>query len=512
MRILCVFLVLFSGSLAWAGIPATQVMTLYRFNGPTSIPYYRVESVGKTGPGNPAGTLAQGTSVIPCVVVKNGVPLTSSDGVPYVGFEVVVDARKAGPADTVRFRQKVETRRSLKVENNQCGPGIQYVLDVRGLYALSKPPQFDPPRGRGAHAQAKVIQDGLDQIIRQFHNSAACSGVNQTLMGRRGRLERAWDSFIVQQRGRWPSVSLQQAKHLDYIMRTALFEGHLERGCNAYGACERNIIALSIRNRGLDVCASRLGCSEPGDFQGVCSNVSQYNIWDEYLTQISGLTSCYLRDDLAATSSGTGGANYRKLQAMYAQSVGDIQRILYGGDRDLLDIFPGNSLAELKSLRHYYHAPAMGKCFPQHTRIEYMSGAVARRGKDFALIANTRIKVGEKRGGGYLFKSFVLNEDDRGDQIRIVDNYPGFVVDARRVSLSGESSRCRPYGIPNGCRFAEIGRYRKTPSWVNAGKPLEIRCRIADQGNQCQGPTKLQKVRVGGVCDTQMRPFGDIQL
>lgn len=511
MRILSVFLVLFSCSLAWAGIPATPVMTLYRFNGSTDIPYYRVESVGKNGPGKPVGTLAQGTSVIPCVVVKNGVPLTSSDGVPYVGFDVVVDARKAAPGDSARFRKMVEARRVMKVENNQCGPGVRYVLDVRELYAMSKPPLFDPPRGLGGQAQAKVIQGELDQIIRHFHNSAACSGVNQQLIGRRARLEKAWDGFIAQQRGRWSPLSLQRAKHLDYIMRTALFEGHLERGCNAYGACERNIIALSIRNRGLDACASRLGCSEPGDFQGVCSNVSQYNIWDEYLTQISGLTSCYLRDDLASTGGSTG-TYYRKLQAMYAQSMGDIQRILYGSDRDLLDLFPGNSLAELKSLRHYYHAPAMGKCFPQHERIEYMSGAVARHGRDFALVANTRIKVGEKQKDGYLFKSFVLHEGERGDQVRIVDNYPGFVVDARRVSLSGESNRCRPYGIPEGCRFSEIGRYRKTPSWVNAGRPLEIRCRIGDQGDQCQGPTTSRQVRVGGVCDTQMRPFGDIQL
>ena len=396
MRILCVLLVFFSCSFAWAGIPATQVMTLYRFNGPTDIPYYRVDTVSKNGPGKPAGTLAQGTSVLPCVVVKNGDPLTGSDGVPYVGFDLVVDARKATPGDSARFRQMVETRRSMKVENNQCGPGVRYVLDVRNLYSMSKPPQFDPPHDRKTPLPTKATQGELDQIIRHFHNSAACSGVNQHLMGRRGRLARAWDVFIAEQRGRWSPVSLQRAKHLDYIMRTALFEGHLERGCNAYGACERNIIALSIRNRALDVCASRLGCSAPGDFQGVCSQVSQYNIWDEYLTQISGLTSCYLRDDLSAIGGSTG-TNYRKLQAMYAQSLGDIQRILYGGDRDLLDLFPGNSLAELKCLRHYYHAPAMGKCFPQHQRIEYMSGAIARRGKDVALIANTRIKVGEKR-------------------------------------------------------------------------------------------------------------------
>ena len=509
MRIFLVLLIFFSCSLAWAGIPATEVMTLYRFNGPTDIPYYQVESVGKNGPGRPAGTLAQGSSVIPCVVVKNNQPLTSGDGVPYVGFELVVDARKATARDSVRYRRFVEARRSMQVENNHCGPNVRYVLDVRSLYAMSKPPLFDP-EGRGEkRATATIIQGELDQIVRAFHNSTVCGEVNRQLLGRRARLERAWDQFIAKEKGRWSQANLQQAKHLDYTMRTALFEGHLERGCNAYGACERNIIALSIRNRGRESCASRLGCSNPGDFQGVSSAVSQYNIWDEYLTQISGLTACYLRDDLAAIG-GASGNFMRKIQAMYIQSIGDVQQILYGGDRELAAIFPGNSLSDLKSLRHYYHAPAMGKCFPQHERIEYMSGAVARRGNDFALIANTRIQVGEKRGDGYLFKRMVVREEDRGDQIRMVDEYPGFVVDGRRVSLSGESSRCRPYGIPGGCRFAEIGRYRKTPSWVNAGKPLEIRCRIKDQGEQCQGPGTQRQVRVGGVCDTQMRPFGGI--
>ncbi|MDD2462660.1 MAG: hypothetical protein PHI97_01560 [Desulfobulbus sp.] len=510
MKILSVLFVFCSCSLAWAGIPATPVMTLYRFNGPSDMPYYSVESIGKNGPGHPVGTLAQGTSVIPCVVVKNGLPLTSGDGVPYVGFEVVVDARKASSADTAKYRQTVEARRSMQVENNQCGPGTRFVLDVRSLYSMAKPPLFDPPQQAAEGGQARLAQGMLDQIVRSFHNSAACSGVNRQLMGRRGRLERAWDSFIQKQQGRWSLATLQRAKHLDYTMRTALFEGHLERGCNAYGACERNIIALSIRNRGLESCASRLGCSGSGDFQGVSSKVSQYNIWDEYLTQISGLTSCYLRDDLA-TTGGVTGTSYRKLQAMYAQSLGDVQRILFGNDRDLSAVFPGNTLDELKSLRHYYHAPAMGKCFPQHDRVEYMSGAVARRGHDFALIANARIQVGEKRGDGYLFKSFVVHENERGDQIRVVDDYPGFIVDARRVSLSGESARCRPYGIPGGCRFSETGRYRKTPTWVNSGKPLEIKCRIADQGGQCQGPVKVQQVRVGGVCDTQMRPFGGIE-
>ena len=142
-------------------------------------------------------------------------------------------------------------------------------------------------------------------------------------------------------------------------MRTVLYEGHLGRGCSAYGACERDVIALSIRNRALERCLGGQGCTSRGDFEGVASAVSQYNIWDEYVTQTSGLTSCFLRPDLA------GNEHYARLQAMYEQSAGDVERILFGGARDLEELFPLSPLAELTAMRNYYHPPAMGKCFPE---------------------------------------------------------------------------------------------------------------------------------------------------
>ncbi|MEE4378865.1 MAG: hypothetical protein V2J55_15340, partial [Candidatus Competibacteraceae bacterium] len=79
----------------WAAIPATPVMTLYKFNGALDIPYYGVESFRRSGASSPAGTLTQGTSVIPCLVLSNGRPLTDSKGTPYVGFQIVVDSRRA---------------------------------------------------------------------------------------------------------------------------------------------------------------------------------------------------------------------------------------------------------------------------------------------------------------------------------------------------------------------------------------------------------------------------------
>lgn len=505
--LLCCF---FSVSVAWADIPATPVMTLYQFNGDMEIPYYALNSFGARGPGAPAGTLVQGTSVIPCVAVQNGQPVTDQNGVPYVGFQVVVDPRNASREDAARFTRTLAARNRLMVTTNQCDAGVRYVLDIRNLYRMNKPPIFDPPRQAAAkHYAAPGSQGELDQVVRSFHNSAACGAVTRSLLDRRSSLRQAWNRFIREEQGRWPLPVLQRAEQLDYVMRTALFEGHLDRGCSAYGACERNIVALSIRNRGQEDCSRKWGCSAPGDFVGVASKVSQYNIWDGYLTQVSGLTLCYLRNDL----TGPANAYYEKLQSMYSQNVGAVQRILFGNDRELQEIFPGNSLAALRALRHYYHAPAMGKCFPQYDRVDYISGAIARRGDALALITQTRIQVGPRQQEGYFFKSFDVRFEPVGDVVRIVDRYPGFVIDGRRVSLQGRvSSSCRPYGVPAGCRFDNITRYRRTPSWVNAGQPVGVVCRVHDRGASCRHPSQGQKtVRVGSACDTEMRPFSGIK-
>jgi hypothetical protein len=484
-------------------------MTLYQFNGALDVPYYDINDFQRSGTNSSAGSLSQGTSLIPCLVIRNGEPLTDSSGTPYVGFEIVVDARTATPASTEQFRQAVNQRKTLTVENHHCDGSVRYVIDARRMYAMEKAPFFDLPASRGAGESSTGKPQGEpDNIVRAFHNSPECDDVNRNLIGRRSSLQRAWDRFIQQRRGDWPSDALDRARHLDYTMRTAIFEGHLDRGCNAYGSCERNIIALSIRNRGRGGCRAGQGCNGEGDFTGVSSKVSQYNIWDEFLTQTSGLTSCFLRQDLA---SGARGGYYAKLQAIYEQNVHAVQRILFGDEQDLAELFPGNSVADLKTLRHYYHAPAMGKCFPNHDRVEYITGAVARRGNDFALLANTRIRVDEKTEGGYRFRSFVFEAKDDRDVVEIVSRYPGFVIDERKIDLKAGGSGCPPYGIPSGCPFAEVGRYRTTPPWLRAGQPLEVTCRIKDRGANCQGQDTLVTVRVGGVCDTQMRPVAGIK-
>lgn len=496
-------LVLFANHPALADIPATPVMTVYRFNGDLSVPYYAADDFARRGARSPAGSLTQGTSLIPCLVLRGGKPLTDSSGTPYVGFQIVVDSRRATPAAASVFKREVARRKAMRVRNHHCPAGVRHVINVRELYALEKAPSFDPPPAGRTAPTAPTGASQLDRIVRAFHASPQCAEANRRLIGRRAALERAWDGFIRAHSRTTSATLLARARHLDYTLRTALFEAHLDRGCNAYGACERNIIALSIRNRALERCTGAQGCSFTGDFRGVASKVSQYNIWDEYLTQISELTSCYLRPDLADVAS------YAKLQALYAQSVPDVERILYGGEAGLRQVFPGNSLSALQQVRHYYHAPAMGKCFPHHPRVEYISGAVARRGGDHALIANTRIQVGTKVDGGYRFQEFLFDEAPDRDLVRIVDNYPGFLIDARKVTLR-LSTGCTAYGIPAGCPIRNAGRYRRTPGWLSAGRPIEINCRVQDRGENCRNPPAVRTARVGGSCDREMRPVAGV--
>jgi len=502
-------LALVTSSPARADIPAAPVMTLYRFNGPVDVPYYALGDVlagARAGAkARVAGTLAQGTTVIPCLVLAAGKPVTDPGGAPLVGFTTVVDARTATPDSTATVRDALARQRSARVANHHCAPGVRYLLDVRNLYAMEKAPFFDPPlRGESRSAGSPTTTHSpRDALIRDFHDSPQCALANTKLIGRRAALANAWASFTETQTTRWPAELLAEARDLDYSLRTALYEGHIGRGCSAYGACERNVVVLSLRNRAHERCFAREGCSRSGDVTGVASKPSQYNIWDEYLTQISGLTACYLRSDLA------GHPDYVRLQAMYAQSVPDAETILFGTDAERLALFPGASPEELAKTAHYYHAPAMGKCFPGHPRVEYISGAVATRGADYALIANTRVEVGDAVPGGYRFRAVRLIEHDARDELVITDDYSGFVIDGRKIALRGGGG-CRPYGIPAGCSVADIGRHRRVPHWLDAGTPIGLTCRIASRGESCADPVRTEQIEVGGRCDTQMRPVSGV--
>ncbi|MEN8176523.1 MAG: hypothetical protein ABFS23_12215, partial [Pseudomonadota bacterium] len=184
-------LTLLSTSQVMANIPAAPVMTLYQFNGKPEIPYYSIESFQKKGAASPAGALSQGSSLIPCLVVRKGRPLTDRSGTPYVGFTLVLDAEKATPADTNKLKAAREERRTMTVRNHHCEDSVRHVINARRLTTSQKTPFFDPPVTENETGQKDTTADGLDAIVRAFHNSPRCAAANRELVGRRAALERA---------------------------------------------------------------------------------------------------------------------------------------------------------------------------------------------------------------------------------------------------------------------------------------------------------------------------------
>lgn len=486
-----------------AAIPAAPVLTLYRANGPLNTPYYDVDRFMRTGTPARSGTLAQGTSVVPCLIVRDGKPVTNKRGRPYIGFEIVVDPKTATRRSTLKFKRAHAQRKSLKVNHHHCGQGVRYVADIRHFYDLDNAPFFDPPR-RGSVPPAKGITP-VDQIVREFHASPHCDQANRKLLGRREALAKAWERFINERRGRQDPTVLEQAKHLDYGMRTALFEGQLDGGCTAYAGCARSIVALTLRNRAHEMCRQREGCRFPGDVQGVASNPSIHPTWDRYPTQVSGVTSCYLRADLAEHPY------YHRLQAAYGQIVTDAETILFGERDDLAQVFPSNPLNDLLNTRHYYHAPSQDKCFPGTENLAFIRGAVARYGNSLALITDMRVQIGQRNADGFLFQELEIEARADGDRTRLNDGYRGFALDPRYVRpqpLEG----CLPYGVPPLCERDTVTRHRILPEWVSKGRPLGIQCHTQDLGQSCASPagSKRVDVEVGGDCDTRMRPIAEV--
>ncbi len=150
MRKIWMLVILLMSWQGWAAIPATPVMTLYQFNGDLKIPYYRIDAFQRSGASSPAGILWQGTSLIPCLVIRNGRPLTDRKGTPYVGFEVVVNARTATRASTDTFKRAVKERQAMTVANHHCDASVKHVIGVRKLFALEKAPFFSSAPSAGA--------------------------------------------------------------------------------------------------------------------------------------------------------------------------------------------------------------------------------------------------------------------------------------------------------------------------------------------------------------------------
>jgi len=117
--------------------------------------------------------------------------------------------------------------------------------------------------------------------------------------------------------------------------------------------------------------ASGQGCVSSATSKAWRRMFRSYNIWDEYLTQVT-------RPDLLLPAPRHRRQRRQARRHPCAPRSPMSSAILFGDDRDLEAVFPRSSLGNLKALRHYYHPPAMGKCFPDYPQVEFMAGRGGR--------------------------------------------------------------------------------------------------------------------------------------
>jgi len=245
--------------------------------------------------------------------------------------------------------------------------------------------------------QSQDDQLTIDLALRQFHNSICTSPGDQKQL-----LLEKWNAFIDSKttaRSRQVAIN---AYHVDIVARTILGERqtkkHLydqnqiqklikqwtleESGHKPFHPgmvqCQKDIIALSIRNRAFSDFPKSYYVSEDGDFAGAASAESQYHLWKDEILRKRGylLTSCLYNqsESYRALKVKTLGGHYPDEQKEYSHLAHRIPRVLgMEGDEGqkapgdggyLSEIFqadPNDQMTEeerlsrLTNFRHYYH-------------------------------------------------------------------------------------------------------------------------------------------------------------
>ncbi len=544
------------------GLPAPPVMSVYKWAAALKLPVYSVDRlpVGGTKP-KPAGYIVQGTKVLPCVVKRGGQPIPNARARPFVGYEVLYEEtdtdrldrqalarhQAALPSRLTALRTRVDKLAKTVQPSHDCPRGYSGpVINARWLLKIDRaPPAFrepaqDTPDSRAdTSARVHSSRQGsgtVRELANIFHDSQYCSAVNQHVHGRRARMLAQWDNFVklvgTTNPGLEPSARL--AAHADVVARTATFEGDLAHGCSAHGLCEIDLITLSVKNRAEHArCANgdrQFGCRFQGDYARVAASVTQYNIWDRLFTMKDSITSCYLRRDLQPGASAgrvwrdhygqpsdDAGARYQKEQARFTAAFERAELILSTPRRSLTRLFAADDKRDILELLHYYHPPAMGKCFPQEPRQEYMSGAYIKRGDAFFLLLGERSLIGRSRrdpvlGAAYELSLARLGADASGlERVLLTTPMPGVLVASSRVAF-GTPKRCTAYGVEPNCSFDKVRRYRRTPPWLSSGRAARVTCKSVPNGPKtCATPaTGGHSVTLGGRCSIDFMPMSRV--
>lgn len=516
------------------------------------------------------GAISPHGALVPCTVVKDGAPLFGPKGEILVGFteQVFEEPQASSPGHELTkivqaFQDVANSRRQRlsklesskaryngkRVGTNDCQGTVLGSVPLSALSPNEMRVMYPPPPSttdalvdiiNKIESINKKLQNcdclyttdtsDLIKLLVEFHNSVYCLSSELQVGGRKKAFLKAWDIFIDAKLKSNPGLKddLRMAKEIDLAARTALYEGDHNRGCSGKGLCEKDIVLLSIRNRARTKPCSNYGCKFEGDIGGVATRESQYNIWSDFFTDITYMSSCFLRIDRHPSTPSERQAqwineeqkqSYHRMVKMFQTTIQRAEEILYADDEKISASFGGVDIKNLTGLRHYYHPPAMQTCYPQFPQRQFVSEAYVRCGQNYHFIRKENIEVtGKGPDGNVLFS--ILKKDDSGTSDPIDDNlkfenvFPGCILDPSRIKPPTEASRCSLYGLPPSkgkksteCAPLTTQYFRTYPKWIQGAETPEITCKqVPSKGESCNDSVQHVDATWGGSCDRQMMP------
>lgn len=509
------------------------------------------------------------SALLPCVVLKNGSPLTGPKGEVLLGYNLVYSEPEMNGDIKPNYSALVEPLQNLHQERNtqlqkleevqkkypkdqivpnmNCTEKIDGIIDLAKLFPESRGVTYTPPPVVAAISQfSDEVKDifaksecctpektdiSIETLVKEFHNSPYCTHIETVRGKRKKQLLENWNVFIKEKSKTRPELepSLKKAMEVDIAARTALYESNPEEGCSASGICEKDVILLSIRNRSVDSRCKRkggfklYGCDYVGDIVGVATPKDQYNIWDESIADTTYITSCFLRNDVHPKSKAPAlwpediknqKESYQRQVLVFEQTARRAEKILFS--KDINDHFAGSDAVNASKIQHYYHPGAMSTCFNAFNDLQYIGDGYAEYKGAYFPVRKEYAKVTDAGNGMYSFQRLKRDSRNTIDPIDDVytfnDDYKSAKIPKDRFSQVKPNPKCKPYGVSEDCNIKDAKYYRTIPGWLKTGFIPDIKCKeIPASGTKCQNKTQIEKnIVVSGKCNRSFSPVAGV--
>lgn len=285
----------------------------------------------------------------------------------------------------------------------------------------------------------------IADLAFEFHNSSHCDEINRHARGEPSRTEQllaGWQAFIDKKSGGTchpgpPGPNplcnrLNRARDVDILTRTAVFEADGTNTNLARNKCEKQFIALTIRNIAYSQdCANpkarwsvKSGCRYVGDVTSVATKPSEFNIWFPRESLTTRITGCFMRADAdlvewpkskmisnperAKRAFQVRKEDYlRTFESMVEMTDPDAQVArLFRVTRNQKELPAAEEHSVLGELKFYYHPVGMDKCDPSvYDKTVFVSmGYVTKNGRHY-LMSGLRFTPGSATDHGVAVES-----------------------------------------------------------------------------------------------------------